>query len=96
MVSENLELYPTQKAFIGLYPPGNPKEMILCILPLEIKGSVREVKTIAKVLSCKPIKNSEAYEARVQFEGIAHRDRELIIQYIFEDERRRRRHEAGL
>lgn len=73
-----------------------PKEMILCILPLEIKGSVREVKTIAKVLSCKPIKNSEAYEARVQFEGIAHRDRELIIQYIFEDERKRRRHEAGL
>ena len=65
-------------------------------MPLEIKGGIREVKTLAKVLSCAPIKNSEAYEARVQFEGIANRDSELIIQYIFEDERRRRRQESGL
>lgn len=36
MVSENLELYPTQKAFIGLYPPGNPKEMILCLISLVV------------------------------------------------------------
>ena len=76
--------------------PYKPKEIIVCILQLEIKESLVEVPTLAKVLSCGPIKNTESYEARVQFEAIAHKDRELIIQYIFEDERKRRRHEAGL
>lgn len=73
------------------------KELILCILHLEIKGDARNIQTIAKVLSVNPIKNSDSYEVRVQFERITHKDRELIIQFIFEDERRRRRrHEAGL
>ena len=72
------------------------KEMILCILHLEIKGNVRNIETMGKVLSASPIKNTESYEVRVQFEKISNRDRELIIQYIFEDERRRRRNEAGL
>ena len=73
-----------------------PKEMILCILHLEIKGNVRDIQTLSKVLSVKPIKNSDSYEIRVQFERITHKDRELIIQYIFEDERRRRKHDNGL
>ena len=73
-----------------------PKEMILCILHLEIKGNARNIQTIGKVLSTNPIKNSESYEVRVQFERITHQDRELIIQYIFEDERKRRRRGTSL
>ena len=69
------------------------KEMILCVLHLEIKGNVRNIEAMGKVLSTSQIKNSESYEVRVQFEKISNRDRELIIQYIFEDERRRRRQE---
>ena len=72
------------------------KEMILCVLHLEIKGNVRNIEAMGKVLSTSQIKNSESYEVRVQFEKISNRDRELIIQYIFEDERRRRRQESGL
>lgn len=71
-------------------------ELILCILRVEVKGDMRDIQTLGKVLSSNPIKNSDAFEVRVQFERITHKDRELIIQYIFEDERRRRRHEAGL
>ena len=70
------------------------KEMILCVLRLEIKGDTRDIQALGKVLSSNPIKNSDSYEVRVQFEKIHNKDRELIIQYIFEDERRRRRHEA--
>lgn len=76
--------------------PFETKEMVLCVLHIEVKGDVRNIQTLAKVLSATKIKNSDAYEIRVQFEQITHKDRELIIQYIFEDERRRRRHEAGL
>ncbi|MBR5598389.1 MAG: PilZ domain-containing protein [Lachnospiraceae bacterium] len=71
-------------------------EMILCIIHLDVKGMAREIQTLGKVLSVKPIKNSEAFEVRVQFERITHKDRELIIQYIFEDERKRRKHDSGL
>lgn len=71
-------------------------EIILCILRLEIKGNLRDIQTLGKVLSCRPIKDSESFEVRVQFEKITNRDRELIIQYIFEDERRRRKQESGL
>ncbi len=71
-------------------------EMILCILQLEIKGDVRQIQALGKVLSVNSIKNSDGCEIRAQFERITHKDRELIIQYIFEDERKRRRHEAGL
>ena len=71
-------------------------EMILCILHLDIKGVARDIQTLGKVLSVRPIKNSDAFEVRVQFERITHKDRELIIQYIFEDERKRRKHESGL
>ena len=71
-------------------------ELILCILHLEVKGATREIQTLGKVLSVKEIKNSSDFEVRVQFERITHKDRELIIQYIFEDERKRRKHDNGL
>lgn len=71
-------------------------EIILCILHLDVKGVTREIQTLGKVLSVNEIKNSNDFEVRVQFERITHKDRELIIQYIFEDERKRRKHDNGL
>ena len=76
--------------------PFEVKEMVLCVLHIELKGNVRDIQTLAKVLSVAKIKNSDSYEVRVQFERITNKDRELIIQFIFEDERRRRRQETGL
>lgn len=73
-----------------------PHELILCIIHLEIKGEMREVETLGKILSLKPVKDTDAYEMRVQFKKISHRDRESVIQYIFEDERKRRKHDNGL
>lgn len=71
-------------------------ELILCILHIELKEEARDVEAIGKVLAIKPVKDSELYEMRLQFKRISHRDREWIIHYIFEDERKRRKRDNGL
>ena len=73
-----------------------PNEMIICHLKLEIKNSIKEIQALGKVLSIKPIKDSELFEVRVQFEKISNIGREQIIQFIFEDERKRRKKSSGL
>ena len=72
------------------------EEMVICYLQLEIKNAVKEVQAVGKVLSVKPIRDSKKFEIRVQFEKISNAAREQIIQYIFEDERKRRKKSSGL
>lgn len=72
-------------------------ELVICHIPLEIRNSVREIQGIGKVLSSKLVKDStKLYEVRVQFEIMSSATREDIIQYIFEDERRKRRSNNGM
>ena len=73
-----------------------PEEMIICTLELEIKNSVKEIQALGKVLSIKPVQDTKLFEVRVQFERISNVAREHIIQYIFEDERKRRKKNSGL
>ena len=73
-----------------------PEELILCSMKLEIKNSEKEIQALGKVLSKKPVQDSEMFEIRVQFEKISNNAREQIIQYIFEDERKRRKKNSGL
>lgn len=72
-----------------------PRELVVCELQLEVKDSVKSIETIGRVLSVKPIKDSGTFETRVQFKRISNKDRETIIQYIFEDERKRRKLDNG-
>ena len=65
-------------------------------LKLEIKNSVKEIQALGKILSVRPVKDSDLFEVRVQFEKISNTAREQIIQYIFEDERKRRKKNSGL
>jgi len=52
---------------------------------------------MGKILSITPVKeNRENREVRVQFEKISNSAREEIIQFIFEDERKRRSKNNGL
>lgn len=73
-----------------------PNELILCHLKLDIKNSIKEIQALGKVLSIRPVKDSNLFEIRVQFEKISNIAREHIIQYIFEDERKRRKKSSGL
>ena len=71
-------------------------EMVICYLELEIKNTVKEIQALGKILSVRPVKDSDMFEVRVQFEKISNAAREQIIQYIFEDERKRRKKSNGL
>lgn len=71
-------------------------EMILCVLKLELKDGVKEIQALGKVLSIKQVPDVKMYEVRVQYEKITNVAREHIIQYIFEDERKRRKKNNGL
>lgn len=72
------------------------EEMVVCYLELEIRNTIKEIQALGKILSVKPVKDSKMFEVRVQFEKISNEAREQIIQYIFEDERKRRKKNSGL
>lgn len=71
-------------------------QMVVCFLELEIKNAVKEIQALGRILSVRPVKDSDMFEVRVQFEKISNAAREQIIQYIFEDERKRRKKSNGL
>ena len=74
-----------------------PEDLVVCCLPLEIRNGVKEIQGAGKVLSIKPVKDStKFFEVRVQFERMSNAMREQIIQFIFEDERKRRKKSNGL
>lgn len=73
-----------------------PEELIICSMKLEVKNVEKEIQALGKVLSIVPVKDSDMYEVRVQYERISNIAREHIIQYIFEDERKRRKKNSGL
>jgi len=63
---------------------------------LPIKGVNRSYLLLAKVISSRELPNKRnMYEYRVQFERISIPERELLIKYIFEEERRYRKNEKG-
>ena len=71
-------------------------ELVVCCLPLQLKRGVKEVQAVGRILSVKAMKELKKFEIRVQFEKISNAAREQIIQYIFEDERMRRKKSSGL
>lgn len=71
-------------------------EMIYCNYNLQIDGYVREYKLVGKVLSGDPLPNRpDEYSHRVEYVGINNIEREEIIKYIFEEERKNRKREKG-
>lgn len=70
------------------YPQGTN---ILFVFSLYVSGSLNEYKLIGKVLLSEMLENREGeYEHRIQFVNIMNDDRESIIRYIFEEERKNR------
>ena len=75
-----------------------PKDSnILFTFELFVNDSLTSYKLLGKVLVSEEIQGREGeYEHRIMFVNIMNDDRESIIKYIFEEERRIRRREKGM
>ena len=70
---------------------------ILCKYHLLRKGEEKDYEIVCKILDVKEIETRPGeYEHRVQYMNLDVQDREEIIQFIFDEERRIRRREKGL
>ena len=70
--------------------------LIRFVFSLFVNGLVTEYKLVGKVLKSSPIENMEdQFENRIQFVNMPNDDRESIIKYIFEEERKQRHRERG-
>ncbi len=73
-----------------------PDSLVYCTYDLSIKGQRKMYEIVGKVLSVKKIENrDESYEHRVQYLNMDVDDREEIIKFIFEEERKSIRKERG-
>lgn len=73
------------------------ESLILGKYELFIHGGIKCYEIICKVLDSREVTNRNGeYEHRVQFINLDNDEREEIIQYIFEEERKNRRKERGL
>lgn len=64
------------------------------LVPLNFQNGRVRTHFFAKVLACYNVENMYGvYEIRGEFDGITDTQRELIIQYVFEEQRRRMRKE---
>lgn len=70
--------------------------LIRFVFSLFVNGSITEYRLIGRVLKSDEIENREGqFENRIQFVNIDNEDRESIIRYIFEEERKLRKKERG-
>ncbi len=71
--------------------PFEPKCLIACEFELLRQGKYKTMELVGEVLSCRQLEtNRGQYEHRVRFVHIQHNQREDIIRYIFEEERKKR------
>lgn len=74
-----------------------PEKLICCRYHLIIGGKSKEYNLAGKVLSVRELENKPGvYEHRVQYLNIDTEEREEIIRFIFEEERRSRKRTKGI
>ncbi|MBO5055961.1 MAG: flagellar brake protein [Lachnospiraceae bacterium] len=82
--------------FVGDYCY-EPESLICCKYHLLIKGRDKEYTLIAKIIAVRELDDRPGlYEHRAQYIDIDTMDREEIIRFIFEEERKSRKREKGL
>ena len=70
--------------------------LILCKYRLMVEGEIKEFNLVGKVLNVKEVENSEGlFEHRVQYVNMTAGDREKIIKYIFDEERKTLKNTKG-
>ncbi len=70
--------------------------LISCKYRLVVKGKEKEYNLVGRVLSARELGNRPGvFEHRIQFQNINIEQREEIIRYIFQEERKNRKKEQG-
>lgn len=70
--------------------------LIYCKYELFIHGGQKTYEIICKILDVRELDNRPGeYEHRVRYQNLDNQDREEIIQFIFEEERKSRKREKG-
>lgn len=70
--------------------------MVYCNYQLLLNGQIKEYHLVGKVLMVKESENKQGvYEHRLQYMNINLDEREEIIKYIFQEERKSRKRETG-
>lgn len=82
--------------FIGNYAY-EPESLVCCKYNLVVDGNAKEYTLVAKVLMVRELEDRPGvYEHRAQYINIDTSEREEIIRFIFEEERKHRKREKGL
>lgn len=82
--------------FIGNYAY-EPESLVYCKYNLVVDGNSKEYTLVAKVLMVRELDDRPGiYEHRAQYINIDTSEREEIIRFIFEEERKHRKREKGL
>jgi len=81
--------------FVSVYE-SIPNEYMLAEFSIPIAGKYVTYNILSKIVSVREVPNKKhTYEYRVKFEDISSKERELLIKFIFEEERRYRKNEKG-
>lgn len=73
-----------------------PQSLILCRYDLMVNGENKEYNLVGKVLSVRELESRKGvFEHRVQYVNVDDAEREEIIRYIFDEERRTLRNQKG-
>ena len=74
-----------------------PESLVCCKYNLVVDGDSKEYTLVAKVLMVRELEDRPGvYEHRAQYINIDTSEREEIIRFIFEEERKHRKREKGL
>mgnify|MGYP003290525574 FL=1 len=71
-------------------------DYVLAEFTVPISGKNVSYSILSKIISTREVPNKKhTYEHRVKFENISSKEREMLIKFIFEEERRYRKNEKG-
>lgn len=71
--------------------------LVICFCHFLLDGKIKEYSLVGEVLTVKELSNRPGtYEHRVQYVNINVEEREEIIRYIFQEERKNRKKELGV
>lgn len=73
-----------------------PDTSILCNFSIDMEGKKNSFSVISRLVQSKEMPHRKnQYEHRVKFDSISDQDRETLIRFIFEEERRYRKNKKG-
>ncbi|MBC7959345.1 MAG: flagellar brake protein [Vallitaleaceae bacterium] len=74
-----------------------PLEQVVCHIQLNFEDDQKHLYVNGSIIDCNIIDfNANIYETRVAFDTISNDAREIVIRFIFEEERKRRKKEKGM